>query len=120
MWSFPALVSSGQLWDSPALILGMILMVAGFGFKIATIPFQMWVPDVYEGAPTPITAYLSVASKAAGFAVILRVFYTAFWGSSGALLVISDNWSTIFAVLAAFTMTVGNVVAIAQTNIQRM
>lgn len=110
-----SLVSSGQLWDSPALILGIILMVAGFGFKIASVPFQMWVPDVYEGAPTPITAYLSVASKAAGFAVILRVFYTAF----GTPL-LSDNWSMVFAVLGAISMTLGNVVAIAQTNIKRM
>lgn len=110
-----ALVSSGQLWDSPALILGMILMVAGFGFKIASVPFQMWVPDVYEGAPTPITAYLSVASKAAGFAVILRVFYTAF-----GIPLLSDNWAMVFAVLGAISMTIGNVVALAQTNIKRM
>jgi len=88
-------------------------LVAGFGFKIATIPFQMWVPDVYEGAPTPITAYLSVASKAAGFAVILRVFYEA-------LGPVSVDWDMIFAILAAITMTIGNVVAIAQTNIKRM
>ena len=110
-----ALISSGQIWDSPALIMGIVLMVAGFGFKIASVPFQMWVPDVYEGAPTPITAYLSVASKAAGFAVILRVFYTAF----GTPL-LSDNWGMLFAVLGAISMTLGNVVAIAQTNIKRM
>src|SRR4030067_955291 len=116
MWSFPALVSSGQLWDSPALILGMILMVAGFGFKIASVPFQMWVPDVYEGAPTPITAYLSVASKAAGFAVILRVFYGAF----GPPLGVSVDWAMLFAVLAAVSMTVGNTAALAQSNIKRM
>jgi len=109
------LISGGQLWDSPALLLGIILMVAGFGFKIASVPFQMWVPDVYEGAPTPITAYLSVASKAAGFAVILRVFYTAF-----GIPLLSENWGMIFAVLGAISMTLGNVVAIAQTNIKRM
>jgi NADH-quinone oxidoreductase subunit N len=110
-----ALVSGGQLWDSPALLLGIIMIVAGFGFKIASVPFQMWVPDVYEGAPTPITAYLSVASKAAGFAVILRVFYTAF-----GIPLLSENWGMIFAVLGAISMTVGNIVAIAQTNIKRM
>jgi len=71
-------MSLAGVLDSPGLILGMVLMVAGFGFKIAAVPFHMWVPDVYEGAPTPITAYLSVASKAAGFAIILRVFYSAF------------------------------------------
>lgn len=109
------LIASGQLWDSPALILGIVLMVAGFGFKIASVPFQMWVPDVYEGAPTPITAYLSVASKSAGFAVILRVFYTAF-----GIPLLSENWSMVFAVLGAISMTLGNVVAIAQTNIKRM
>jgi NADH-quinone oxidoreductase subunit N len=110
-----ALVSGGQLWDSPALLLGMVLMIAGFGFKIASVPFQMWVPDVYEGAPTPITAFLSVASKAAGFAVILRVFYTAF-----GIEEISTDWGMIFAVLGAISMTLGNVVAIAQSNIKRM
>jgi NADH-quinone oxidoreductase subunit N len=101
---------------SPGLILGIVLMVAGFGFKIAAIPFHMWVPDVYEGAPTPITAYLSVASKAAGFAIILRVFYSAFGLPSW----LSLDWGLIFAVLAAIGMTVGNVIAIPQTNIKRM
>jgi len=110
-----ALINTG-LWDNPALLLGIVLLVAGFGFKIASVPFQMWVPDVYEGAPTPITAYLSVASKAAGFAVIMRVFYTAFGSTS----FLTDDWGMIFAVLAAITMTVGNLVALAQTNIKRM
>ena len=108
-----AAISAEGILASPALLMGIVLLVAGFGFKIATVPFQMWVPDVYEGAPTPITAYLSVASKAAGFAVILRVFYEA-------LGPMSLDWGIIFAVLAAITMTLGNVVAIAQTNIKRM
>ena len=101
---------------SPALILGIVLMIAGFGFKIAAIPFHMWVPDVYEGAPTPITAYLSVASKAAGFAIILRVFYSAF----GLPQWLSLDWGLTIAVLAAIGMTLGNVAAIPQTNIKRM
>ncbi len=101
---------------SPALILGIVLLVAGFGFKIAAVPFHMWVPDVYEGAPTPITAYLSVGSKAAGFAIILRVFYSAF----GLPQWLSLDWGLIFAVLAAIGMTLGNVVAIPQINIKRM
>jgi len=101
---------------SPGLILGIVLLVAGFGFKIAAVPFHMWVPDVYEGAPTPITAYLSVASKAAGFAIILRVFYSAF----GFPQWLSLDWGLIFAVLSAIGMTLGNVVAIPQTNIKRM
>jgi len=102
--------------DSPALILGIVLLVAGFGFKIAAVPFHMWVPDVYEGAPTPITAYLSVGSKAAGFAIILRVFYSAF----GLPEWLSLNWGLIFAVLAVIGMTLGNVTALPQTNIKRM
>ncbi|MGP8080171.1 MAG: NADH-quinone oxidoreductase subunit N [Dehalococcoidales bacterium] len=101
---------------APGLMLGIILIIVGLGFKIAAFPFQMWVPDVYEGAPTTITAFLSVASKAAGFAIILRIFYSAFnfptW--------LSHDWGMIFAVLAALGMTVGNIVAIPQTNIKRM
>ncbi|MFQ5996090.1 MAG: NADH-quinone oxidoreductase subunit N [Dehalococcoidales bacterium] len=109
-------MSPDTLLASPALILGIVLLIAGFGFKIAAVPFQMWVPDVYEGAPTPITAYLSVASKAAGFAIILRVFFSAF----GLPEWLSLNWGLIFAVLAAIGMTLGNIVAIPQTNIKRM
>ncbi|MDO8443166.1 MAG: NADH-quinone oxidoreductase subunit N [bacterium] len=101
---------------NPALMLGIVLLIAGFGFKIAAIPFHMWVPDVYEGAPTPITAYLSVGSKAAGFAIILRVFYSAFGLPDG----LSQSWGLIFAVLAAIGMTLGNVTALPQTNIKRM
>lgn len=101
---------------SPGLILGIVLLIAGFGFKIAAVPFHMWVPDVYEGAPTPITAYLSVASKAAGFAIILRVFYSAF----GLPHWLSLDWGLVFAVLAAIGMFLGNIAAIPQTNIKRM
>jgi NADH-quinone oxidoreductase subunit N len=101
---------------SPALIAGIVLLIAGFGFKIAAVPFHMWVPDVYEGAPTPITAYLSVGSKAAGFALILRVFYSTFvfpeW--------LSLDWGMLFAILAAIGMTLGNILAIPQANIKRM
>ncbi|OGO30635.1 MAG: NADH-quinone oxidoreductase subunit N [Chloroflexi bacterium RBG_16_56_11] len=102
--------------DSPALIIGIVLMIAGFGFKIAAVPFQMWVPDVYEGAPTPVTAYLSVGSKAAGFAIILRIFFSAF----GTPFWLSENWGMIFAGLAVISMVVGNVTAIPQANIKRM
>ncbi|MEE9199593.1 MAG: NADH-quinone oxidoreductase subunit N [Dehalococcoidia bacterium] len=103
----------GELIDQPALLLGVIFIVAGFGFNISSVPFQMWVPDVYEGSPTPVAAYLSVASKAAGFAVIIRVFFMAF-GS------MSDEWALLFGVLAAVSMFVGNLVAIVQGNIKRM
>ena len=98
-----------------ALLFGIVLIIAGFGFKIAAVPFQMWAPDVYQGAPTPITAFLSVASKAAGFAVVLRVFYIAFPMDS--LIV---EWSSIFAILAALSMSLGNLIAIPQRNIKRM
>jgi NADH-quinone oxidoreductase subunit N len=100
----------------PALFMGIVLMIAGLGFKIAAVPFQMWVPDVYEGAPTTVTGYLSVGSKAAGFAVILRVFFSAF----GTPFSMSHDWGVIFAVLAVISMIVGNVAAIPQTNIKRM
>jgi NADH-quinone oxidoreductase subunit N len=106
---------SGVL-DSPGLIVGIVLLIAGFGFKIAAVPFHMWVPDVYEGAPTPITAYLSVGSKAAGFAVILRVFFSAFGLPSW----LSLDWGWVFAILAAVGMTVGNIIALTQSNIKRM
>lgn len=99
-----------------AIFLGIGLIGAGFAFKIAAVPFHMWAPDVYEGAPTPVTAYLSVASKAAGFAVIMRVFLTAFDASEW----LHDDWSLMWGVLACVTMTVGNVVALHQTNIKRL
>ncbi|MBM3933744.1 MAG: NADH-quinone oxidoreductase subunit N [SAR202 cluster bacterium] len=108
-------LSAEEPFGSYALLAAVVLMIAGFGFKIAAFPFHMWAPDVYEGAPTPVTAFLSVASKAAGFAVILRVFYVAF-----SLDVLSVEWSTIFAVLSVASMTIGNLVAIAQSNIKRM
>ena len=107
--------ASDQPLGSYALVLGVGLMIAGFGFKITAVPFQMWAPDVYEGAPTPVTAFLSVASKAAGFAIILRVFYVAF-----PVETLSLEWSAVFAALAALSMTVGNLVAIAQSNIKRL
>lgn len=97
------------------LVVSMVLLIAGFGFKMAVVPFQMWVPDVYQGAPTPVSAYLSVGSKAAGFAVVMRIFFEAL--GAGFL---SDDWFKIFAVLAAVGMTVGNVMAIVQTDIKRM
>jgi len=105
-----------SILHNPALLMGIVLIIAGFGFKIASFPFQMWVPDVYEGAPTPVTAYLSVASKAAGFAVITRVLLILF----GMPVWLSADWAIIIAVLSAITMTVGNVVALMQNNIKRL
>ena len=91
----------------------LILVLIGLAFKISLVPFHFWAPDVYEGAPTPIAGFLSTASKAAGFVVILRFFVIVFPG-------IAANWTLILAVLATLTMTVGNLLAIAQKNIKRM
>jgi len=98
-----------------ALIMAVVLLTAGLGFKMAVVPFQMWVPDVYEGAPTPITAFLSVGSKAAGFAVMLRIFFVALGDRF-----ISNDWANMFAALAAVSMSLGNIVALTQNNIKRM
>src|SRR5580704_7853645 len=97
----------------PRLVLAVILVVAGVGFKIAAVPFHMWAPDVYEGAPTPITAFLSVGSTAASFAMLLRIFLEG-------LPAMNADWRLLFEVLAIVTMTVGNVAALTQTNIKRM
>jgi NADH-quinone oxidoreductase subunit N len=94
-------------------VLAVILVAAGVGFKIAAVPFHMWAPDVYEGAPTPITAFLSVGSKAASFAMLLRIFVQG-------LLPLNADWRLLFYVLAVMTMTVGNVAALTQSNIKRM
>jgi NADH-quinone oxidoreductase subunit N len=97
------------------LVLSMVLMIAGFGFKMAVVPFQMWVPDVYQGAPTPVAAFLSVGSKAAAFAVVTRIFFVALPAEF-----LSDDWSMVFAIIAAVSMTAGNLAAIVQTDIKRM
>jgi NADH-quinone oxidoreductase subunit N len=114
--SIASLVSQGDPDTRAALIAAIVMLAAGFSFKVALVPFQMWVPDVYEGAATPVAAFLSVGSKAAGFAVILRIFYQGFGPNS----FIGTDWSNVFAGLAAVSMTVGNVMALLQTNIKRL
>jgi NADH-quinone oxidoreductase subunit N len=106
-----ALTSTG-LANGPTII-ALALITVGLGFKAAVVPFHQWTPDAYDGAPTPATAFMSVAPKAAAFAAILRVMVSAL----GPLAV---DWSTVFAMLAAITMTGGNIVALAQTNVKRM
>ncbi len=96
-----------------ALIVAVSLSLAGFGFKISMVPFHQWTPDVYEGAPTPVAAYLSVASKAAGFAALLRLLVVA-------IAPTSLDWVTLIAGLSAVTMTLGNLLALPQRNIKRM
>ena len=96
------------------LFLGVVfLLIVGLGFKVSIVPFHFWAPDVYEGAPTPVAGFLSTVSKAAGFSVLLRLFVVAFPLDAQA-------WSLIFAVLSVLTMTLGNLLALAQKNIKRM
>jgi len=97
----------------PIVFLAMVAVAAGMFFKIAAVPFHMWAPDVYEGAPTPITAYISVASKAASFAMLLRLFLVP-------LGPLRPNWETLLAVVALATMTIGNLAALNQDNIKRL
>ncbi len=97
----------------PVLYLALVLIVAGLGFKMAAAPFHMYVPDVYQGAPTPVTAFLSVGPKAAAFAALLRVLYSA-------LQPLSDVWAAMIALLAIVSMTLGNLLAIPQRNVKRM
>ncbi|MDC4228103.1 MAG: NADH-quinone oxidoreductase subunit N [Candidatus Manganitrophus sp.] len=108
-----AFLSQANIGGSPTLILGLILLTAGFAFKIAAVPFHMWAPDVYEGAPTPITAFLSAGSKAATLAVMLRVFISGLSFSYG-------TWWQFLWIIAVLTMTVGNVAALVQTNVKRL
>ena len=98
---------------SAVYALGVVFVVVGFAFKVSAVPFHTWAPDTYEGAPTPITGFLSVASKAAGFVALVTMLYVAFPEAS-------EVWQPFMWVLAALTMTVGNVVALRQTNIVRM
>ena len=104
---------SGLSLDNPALVLATILVVVGFGFKIAAVPFHMWAPDTYEGAPTSITAFMSSAVKAAALAGLARVFVVALFPSA-------EIWEVLWWILAALSMILGNVVAIAQTSLKRM
>ena len=107
-----AMTFAGQESD-PRLILAVMLVAAGVGFKIAAVPFHMWAPDVYEGAPTPITAFLSVGSTAASFAMLLRIFLEG-------LPSMKPEWRVLFEGLAIVTMTVGNLAALTQSNLKRM
>ena len=109
---------------NPALIMALLMIFAGFGYKISSVPFHFWTPDVYEGSPSTITAYLSVAPKAAGFAMIIRFFHQVFSDSIGltsnAIGSTDLPWPEITGVLAVVTMTMGNLVAIQQKSIKRM
>jgi len=103
----------GQVGASPMLLFGAALVLVGLGFKVAAVPFHMWTPDVYEGAPTPITGFMSVGAKVAGFAALFRVFVYSLGSIQG-------EWVMLVAIISAITMIVGSVVAISQTNLKRM
>ncbi len=104
---------TADMASNPLLLMGVGMLVIGFGFKVAAVPFHMWTPDAYEGAPTPVTGFMAVGVKLAAFAGFLRVFLIH-------LGPVSAQWSEVLWVIAALTMTVGNVVALVQDNIKRM
>lgn len=118
-------IASGHLFSREMLFAGAAMMIVGFGFKVATVPFHIWSPDVYEGAPTPVTAFLSTGSKAAAFAAFSRVFILTFAATSvgagtGLLPSLQATSTSALVVMAILTMTLGNIVAIVQSNIKRM
>jgi NADH-quinone oxidoreductase subunit N len=106
-------VQNPSAQSSPLLLMGLVLLVIGFGFKVASAPFHMWAPDVYQGAPTPVTAFMAVGPKAAAFAAFFRVFAEAFPD-------MSSSWEILLSIIAVLSMIVGNLGAIMQTNIKRM
>jgi NADH-quinone oxidoreductase subunit N len=108
-----ALGANGSIVSDPLLLTGIALAIVGLGFKASVAPFHQWTPDVYEGAPTPITAFMAVATKAAAFGVMLRLFDVALVGSS-------PDWGPPLAALAAFTIVVGNVGALGQSSLKRL
>jgi NADH-quinone oxidoreductase subunit N len=111
IYDLAMMITTGTV--SPLLMFAVVLLVAGLGFKISAVPFHMWSPDVYQGAPTPVTAFLAVGSKAASFAVLLRIFV-------GGLINIADSWVMLIVVLAAISMVIGNLLALPQANIKRL
>ena len=104
---------AGNAAEQPLVTMAIVFIIIGFAFKVSAVPFHSWAPDTYEGAPTPVTAFLSVASKTGGFVALLQLVYVGFFGRD-------DVWGPLFGILAALTMTVGNLVALRQTNIVRM
>jgi NADH-quinone oxidoreductase subunit N len=108
--------SAGEAYPLVVLVI-VTFILAGVGYKMASVPFHMWSPDVYEGAPIPITAFLSVASKAAGFALFIRLFYSTFQSST---IVGAVDWSLMLSIVSALTMTVGNLAALPQQNVKRL
>ncbi len=107
------LIKSGDLYSEPLLLIGAVLLLIGFGFKVASVPFHMWAPDVYQGAPSPVTAFMAVGPKAAALVAFFRVF-------AETLPEISSFWETLLITISILTMFIGNLGAIMQTNIKRL
>ena len=103
----------GSVGKEPIVSVAILFIIVGFAFKVSAVPFHFWAPDTYEGSPTPVTAFLSVASKTGGFVALFQLIYVGFFGRH-------DVWAPIFWILAALSMTVGNLIALRQTNIVRM
>jgi len=112
---FVNIAKATQEASRPLLLAGIALIIIGLGFKVSAVPFHMWTPDAYQGAPTPITAYMAVGVKAAGFAIFIRLFYAVFGN-----MTIAVNWRMVLWVISIATMTLGNIVALTQTNLKRM
>ncbi|MGB3652002.1 MAG: NAD(P)H-quinone oxidoreductase subunit N, partial [Rivularia sp. (in: cyanobacteria)] len=106
-------IETAELGQSLGIVIALVFVIAGIGFKISAAPFHQWTPDVYEGAPTPVIAFLSVGSKAAGFALAIRLLTTVF-------PLVADEWRFVFTALAVLSLILGNVVALAQTSMKRM
>jgi NADH-quinone oxidoreductase subunit N len=106
-------IRNGGVASEPLLLMGVVLLIIGLGFKVAAVPFHMWAPDVYEGAPTPVTAFMAVGPKAASLAAFYRIF-------SEAIPQLSPSWEILLCVVSVITMFVGNLGAIMQTNIKRL
>ena len=113
LFKIAEVVQNPSAQSNPLLLMGLVLLVIGFGFKVASVPFHMWAPDVYQGAPTPVTAFMAVGPKAAAFAAFFRVFAEAFPE-------MSPSWEMLLSIIAVLSMFVGNLGAIMQTNIKRM
>ena len=106
-------MTDSPMGDNPLFLTGGLLLLVGLGFKVAAVPFHMWTPDAYEGAPTSVTAFMAAGAKAAGFAALVRVILTA-------LPSLQADWKPLLATIAILTMTVGNVTALLQSNVKRM
>src|SRR5262249_5643553 len=104
---------AGAMADNKVFLLGILLVLAGIGFKIAAFPMQMWAPDVYQGSPSPATAFLAVGSKAAGFALLLRVLFNA-------VPTIAEHWTKLLMAVSIVTILYGNLCAIPQRNLKRL